>query len=408
LKEIAGFPRTVCLGMAMMIGGVVLAGCVRQGAPAPVVDRGNMFFGRGTAVPVARPATERPQPTAGTVVPPLVTTPGTVTVQSGDTLYGISRRNNVPIRAIINANNLAPPYTLPVGRQLVLPRQPYHLVAPGETITTIARAYNVSTQDLVRTNGIEPPYLIYVGEPVLLPLPTTGTPGGTAVAAAPPPAATSTAPQAMRDSQSSTTIVEAAPAPSGPSTPDGNGNAAPATGSPEPLSGPNPGPATSPQAGPPDAMPPDTLASLPPPTAPVEPSITAPPGAFIWPVQGRVLSAFGPKSGGLVNDGINIAAPSGTPVRASQDGTVAYAGNELRGYGNLLLLRHDNGWVTAYAHNSELLVKRGDRVKRGQVISRVGATGSVSEPQLHFEIRQGTRSVDPTRYLSGQGVSGRT
>jgi murein DD-endopeptidase MepM/ murein hydrolase activator NlpD len=153
-------------------------------------------------------------------------------------------------------------------------------------------------------------------------------------------------------------------------------------------------------------MPPDTLASLPPPSAPVEVPITAPPGAFIWPVQGKVLSGFGSKPGGLVNDGINIAAPAGTPVRASQDGTVAYAGNELRGYGNLLLLRHDNGWVTAYAHNSELLVGRGDKVKRGQVISRVGESGSVGEPQLHFEMRQGTRSVDPTRYLAGQGVRG--
>ena len=119
-----------------------------------------------------------------------------------------------------------------------------------------------------------------------------------------------------------------------------------------------------------------------------------------------MLSGFGPKSGGLVNDGINIAAPLGTPVRASQDGTIAYAGNELRGYGNLLLLRHDNGWVTAYAHNGELQVGRGDRVKRGQVIARVGASGSVTEPQLHFELRQGTRTVDPTRYLSGQGFSG--
>lgn len=388
--------------MAAVLAVGALASCVRQGAPAPVVDRGGTFFGRGTAVPVARPAAERPMPTAGTALPPLVSKPGIVTVQSGDTLYGISRRNNVPIRAIINANHLTPPYSLPVGRQLVLPQQPYHRVAPGETIATIARAYNVSTQDLVRTNGIEPPYLVYVGDAILLPVPTTGSGTPPVVASAPPASSAPTpvpqsGPQATPQPAPQTgpsfpRIVEAPPAPSGPSAP----------------SSPPSAPMESPQAGPPDAMPPDTMASLPPPSAPVEPPpVTAPVGAFIWPVQGRVLSSFGSKPGGLVNDGINIAAPAGTPVRASQDGTVAYAGNELRGYGNLLLVRHDNGWVTAYAHNSELMVGRGDRVKRGQVISRVGATGSVGEPQLHFEIRQGTRSVDPTRYLSGQGVSGR-
>lgn len=376
----------------------LLASCVRQGAPAPIDDRGTLFYGRGTALPVARPAAERPLPTAGTALPPLVSKPGIVTVQSGDTLYGIARRNNVPIRAIINANNLTPPYSLPVGRQLVLPQQPYHRVAPGETIATIARAYNVSTQDLVRTNGIQPPYLVYVGDAILLPVPTSGSGSPSVVASAPPVSSTPvTAPQT--GPSSSPQVVEAPPAPSTPANPS----------APPPSAPPSSAAMESPQAGPPDAMPPDTMASLPPPSAPVEalPPVSAPAGAFIWPVQGRVLSSFGPKPGGLVNDGINIAAPAGTPVRASQDGTVAYAGNELRGYGNLLLVRHDNGWVTAYAHNSEILVGRGDRVKRGQVISRVGATGSVGEPQLHFEIRQGTRSVDPTRYLSGQGISGR-
>lgn len=369
------FPHWLCLVTVAIIAGVTLQGCVRQGPPAPIDNRGNLFFGRGTAIPVARPAVERPKPTVVTAAALPVTTPRVVTVQSGDTLYGVSRRNNVPIRAIINANNLTPPYYLSIGRQLVLPQQSYHRVAAGETVATIARAYGVSTQDLVRSNGIEPPYLIYVGQPILIPVPTPG--------ASQPAIATATLPPTSPSIPPSPTISQAPPT----SVLD---------------SGPGPGPG----AGPPDAMPPDTLASLPPPSALVEPPIGAPPGAFIWPVQGRVLSGFGPKPGGLVNDGINIAAPLGTPVRASQDGTIAYAGNELRGYGNLLLVRHDNGWVTAYAHNSELLVGRGDRVRRGQVIARVGSSGSVGEPQLHFEIRQGTRSVDPTRYLSGQGVSG--
>ncbi len=120
---------------------------------------------------------------------------------------------------------------------------------------------------------------------------------------------------------------------------------------------------------------------------------------FRWPARGRVISEFGTKPGGARNDGINIAVPEGAEVKASKDGTVIYAGNELKGYGNLVLVRHDGGWVTAYAHNSQLRVKRGDAVKRGDTIALAGATGSVSQPQLHFEIRQGNRPVDPRAHL---------
>jgi murein DD-endopeptidase MepM/ murein hydrolase activator NlpD len=122
---------------------------------------------------------------------------------------------------------------------------------------------------------------------------------------------------------------------------------------------------------------------------------------FRWPVRGRVIAGFGPKANGLQNDGINVAVPEGTPVKAAEDGVVAYAGNELKGYGNLVLVRHSNGFVTAYAHASELLVKRGDSVKRGQVIAKSGQSGSVTAPQLHFEIRKGATPVDPSQYLNG-------
>jgi murein DD-endopeptidase MepM/ murein hydrolase activator NlpD len=104
---------------------------------------------------------------------------------------------------------------------------------------------------------------------------------------------------------------------------------------------------------------------------------------------------------GQQNDGINISVPENTPVKAAEDGIVAYAGNELKGYGNLVLVRHPNGYVTAYAHAKELLVKRGDQVKRGQVIARSGQTGNVNTPQLHFEIRKGSSPLDPTRFLNG-------
>jgi murein DD-endopeptidase MepM/ murein hydrolase activator NlpD len=122
---------------------------------------------------------------------------------------------------------------------------------------------------------------------------------------------------------------------------------------------------------------------------------------FRWPVRGRVIAGFGSKPNGTQNDGINLAVPEGTPIKAADDGVVAYAGNELKGYGNLVLIRHSNGFVSAYAHASELMVKRGDSIKRGQVIAHAGQTGNVTSPQLHFEIRKGSTPVDPTQYLGG-------
>ena len=127
-------------------------------------------------------------------------------------------------------------------------------------------------------------------------------------------------------------------------------------------------------------------------------------GKFLWPVNGKIVSRFGAKDGGLHNDGLNIAAPQGTPVRAAENGVVAYAGNELRGFGNLLLIRHADGWMSAYAHNDALLVQRGDRVARGQTIARVGRTGNVATPQLHFELRRGAGPVDPLPHLGDLGA----
>jgi murein DD-endopeptidase MepM/ murein hydrolase activator NlpD len=136
-------------------------------------------------------------------------------------------------------------------------------------------------------------------------------------------------------------------------------------------------------------------AGIPPVTGPQADPGTAP--EFRWPARGRIIQGF--KSGG--NDGINISVPEGTSVRAAENGTVAYAGSELKGYGNLVLIRHPNGFVTAYANNGELNVKRGEVVKRGQVIAKSGQSGNVSSPQLHFELRKGSTPVDPTSYLAG-------
>ncbi len=120
---------------------------------------------------------------------------------------------------------------------------------------------------------------------------------------------------------------------------------------------------------------------------------------FRWPVRGRIISNFGARVNGSPNDGIDLAVPEGTQVRAADDGVVAYAGNELKGYGNLVLVRHSNGFVTAYANGSELLVKRNDQVHKGQVILKSGQTGNAATPQLHFEIRKNSAPVDPMQFL---------
>lgn len=122
-------------------------------------------------------------------------------------------------------------------------------------------------------------------------------------------------------------------------------------------------------------------------------------GKFLWPANGHLLSGFGKAPDGTTNDGIKIGVPRGTDVRAAGSGTVAYAGSELKGYGNLILIRHEGGWVSAYAHADQVMVKRGDTVERGQVIAKAGTTGNVSEPQVHFELRKGSAPVDPMPHL---------
>jgi murein DD-endopeptidase MepM/ murein hydrolase activator NlpD len=157
---------------------------------------------------------------------------------------------------------------------------------------------------------------------------------------------------------------------------------------------------------------PPPAASAPAPAAPAEVATAKPPAIeapepragsrFQWPVRGPILSDFGPKPGGLHNDGINISATRGASVVAADNGVVAYAGNELRGFGNLLLIRHADGWMTAYAHLDDMMVERGAKVTRGQKIGTVGSTGNVSSPQLHFEVRRGNRAIDPRDHLAGE------
>jgi murein DD-endopeptidase MepM/ murein hydrolase activator NlpD len=264
-----------------------------------------------------------------------------------------------------------------------------HTVQSGETLIVVARRYGVESMVLAQTNQLKAPYALRSGQ--VLVLPGSAIPETTAIAlrettspTMPPPTPASTPLPAPMPPQAPTpVIIESAPPAPAPAPRE----VAPSVVVPPP----SPAPSSPPR---------ESAASSEPPTSPV---LSAPPPrsgrSFMWPVRGNVVSGFGPKSGGLQNDGINIAAPRGTAVRAAESGVVVYTGNDLRGFGNLLLLRHADGWMTAYAHLESIGVQRGQTVSRGQVVGRVGQTGAVTSPQLHFEVRRGTRPVDPRGQL---------
>jgi len=293
-----------------------------------------------------------------------------VTVGYGDTVDSIARRHGVPASAIMQTNGLRDSSQIRPGQRLVIPRHVtsttqtasartpaaggnVHVVRDGETLMSIARRNGVTLTALARANHLQSSSKLSVGDRISIPG------GGPAVAAAHPPAA----PQVAQPRTAPVTRVASI-------APTQVANVA--------KEEPRTAEAVVKTAEPNGAMP-----------------------AFRWPVRGRVIAGFGSKPNGTQNDGINLAVPEGTPIKAADDGVVAYAGNELKGYGNLVLIRHSNGFVSAYAHASELMVKRGDTIKRGQVIAHAGQTGNVTSPQLHFEIRKGSTPVDPTPYLGG-------
>ena len=404
-------------GLLLLLACVGLAACNQGPPPVPYVESAFSTAAPATPSAAAEPAVPLPDPKPGTTVtgaglPPLPAyKPGSepsavvviaepepsvevapepeqqtvyvdeelvlappsmpegqdVKVEAGDTVYALSRRYGIAVRDIIQANNLVPPYHLLIGQTVRLPAQRTHVVRGGESIYGISRLYGITTSELVRANELNQPYQLYVGQRLVLP-------AGDGSVPAPAEPTTPTTPTTPSVEPAETTVIVEAPTPEPPPAPF-------------------------------------TVAGVPlPQVKPSAPALTATPvnvadipartgGKFSWPVRGPVLSSFGPKDNGLHNDGINISAPAGTPVFAAEDGVVAYVGDELDGYGNLVLLRHGDGWVTAYAHNADVRVARGQRVIRGQVIASVGTTGGVGGPQTHFEIRKGSEAVDPMLYL---------
>jgi len=363
----------------------------------PAASTGISGGGRGLAsyTPPAQPKLETTASVATRSVAAAQPTSTTIIVGTSDTLDILARRYNVAPAAILAANGYKGPRTLSPGQQLIIPHPAavaaaapvsaapvsaalmskpamaaalpaapvVHVVNRGDTLISVARQNHVPVAELARANNVETSAKLRLGTRLTVP---GGRIATAAPAAAPAPvapvqpiAALPAAAPALRQvagvQQPSARLAQAAP------TAEEKEAEAPVKAS-------------------------EATGALP---------------TFRWPVRGKVITSYGAKTNGKSNDGINLAVPEGTPVKAAEDGVVAYAGNELKGYGNLVLVRHSNGYVTAYAHASELMVKRGDNIKRGQIIAKSGQSGEVGSPQLHFEIRKGSSPVDPLQFLNG-------
>lgn len=351
----------------------------------------------------SKQAAALPAPLQATKAP--VVAGSTVEVQQGDSLYAISKRHHVSIAALMDLNGLKNA-TLKPGQKIILPanaRRPIaksatpppatsivgqaaplspvpvtsvpaaaasapthaavapagdwdgsYVVKSGDSLYGIARAHKIPVAELQRQNGITDALKMKPG--MSLKVPAGATPSAeqavTAPAAAPSNAATSGGVRLLNPPADALPTKEAVAAPAVKVA----------------------GPAIATSAG-------------------------AAHGKFRWPARGNVLAGFGKRPDGAHNDGINIALSKGADIAAADAGTVAYAGSEIKAYGNLILIRHEGGWVTAYAHADQLLVKRGDAVTRGQVIAKAGSSGSVDQPQVHFELRQGSKPVDPAPHM---------
>jgi murein DD-endopeptidase MepM/ murein hydrolase activator NlpD len=355
--------------------------------------------GGGRGISSYAPPTRSPIETTATVPPrsvaaarPSAQNGSTIIVGTSDTLDGLAKRYNVSSAAILQANGYKGPRVLSPGQQLIIPKQTavaaaapalapavskpvaavagpasVHIVNRGDTLMSIARRNNVPVGELAKANNLDQTAKLSLGmkltvpgsksaaaAPVALPVAVAAAPaqpGAPVAAPATKMASAGGPPQAARLASATTNVVEEKPIVEQASV-----------------------------------KPSEATGALP---------------TFRWPVRGKVITSYGAKTNGKSNDGINLAVPEGTPVKAAEDGVVAYSGNELKGYGNLVLVRHSNGYVTAYAHASELMVKRGDTIKRGQIIAKSGQSGEVGSPQLHFEIRKGSSPVDPLQFLNG-------
>lgn len=276
----------------------------------------------------------------------------TYIVQPGDTLRSVGNRTGAGSEMLAMANNLAAPYVIQPGQKLRVPGGRYHLVAEGETGIAIARAYGIPWREIVERNGLEDPFILRRGQRLQLP---------------PEP---STRAQTLEERAAAFRLdINDILTGGQPALKEGEKTAT-ASPAPRPL---------------------PTTAAI------TEPKTFS--GSFAWPLTGQIIAPFGPIGSGLRNDGLDIGVPKGTPIKAAADGVVAYAGDEIKLFGGLVLINHGGGWVTAYGHADTLNVVRGQKVSRGQTIGLSGASGFAAQPKLHFEIRKDRKPVNPVLHL---------
>ena len=337
------------LGLALPLA-VALAGCIppagQRGAPPRPTPPRSQVDADVTRLPAPPPAWEARPVTADSAV---VGTQ-TYTVVRNDTLRGIANKTGAGSEAIARANGLTPPFTIFPGQRLIIPGGRYHRVREGETGIAIARAYGVDWGRVVTLNDLEEPYILRVGQRILIPDTSNET----------------LEERAARFELDIDDIV---------------------TGG-EPALARNEAPA-SPTAS--------SARVLPSTAAVADPARFA--GQFQWPAQGSLIGRFGSVASGERNEGIKIALALDTPILAAADGVVAYVGSDVPALGGIVILRHGDGWTSVYGHAGQLLVQRGQSVQRGQTIALSGDSGFVSQPQLHFELRQGRTPVDPLTKL---------
>ncbi|MFK7838748.1 MAG: peptidoglycan DD-metalloendopeptidase family protein [Bdellovibrionales bacterium] len=310
---------------------------------------------------------------------------GAHNVARGDTLWTISQRYNIVMRDIVIENSLAAPFELTQGQRLILPPPREYSVRQGDSVSTVARLFDVSASEIVRINDLREPYRLRSGQVIRLPSggvplnkPVDDNVGGDQVVS--PERVIELQKPVRKPSRSMRNVVD-----------DVMGDIY----SDNVASKPSDSVVIKPGRKP-NVKIVETAKSK------VKKSVPTPKRAsskFLKPTHGKIVSGYGPKDNGLHNDGINIAAARGSPVKAADNGVVVYAGDGLKGSGNLILVRHDNRWMTAYGHLDRIKVANGEVVKRGSNIGTVGSTGSVKTPQLHFEIRRGTKALNPKPYL---------
>ena len=327
-----------------------------------------------------------------------------IIVQKGDTLYSISKKNDVPLRDLIENNNLEPPYALKVGSALKVSSPNFHESREGDTLYSISRMYDMKVNDVIALNNLKFPYSIYPGEKIKVTkkmdenknIDIKKSDKNIQIATE---SSTKTEKNILKPSNEKTKEISEKKhsseiekygfKPSEVRAEEINKrNNLTNSKTAQNIINPTKNEIV------------ETKLSI---NKPIDKDalkkITNKTNRFSWPVRGEVISKFGPKSAGLYNDGINIKAPEGQTVESSEDGIVAYVGNELKGYGNLVIIKHSGGWISAYAHLKNSTVERGQKITKGQKIGNVGNSGKVKFPQLYFGLRKGRDAVNPENYL---------